>query len=80
VEESIIEEQDVGVEEKEFKDKHNAEEEKKSITEEDYKEEKKTITEKDTESIIAGRNSAAASVKPTPLPVTRTMQSDKRYS
>jgi len=77
VEESIIEEQDVGVEEKEFKDKHNAdEEEKKSITEEDCEEEKKSITEKDAESIVVERNGAAASVKPIPLPCT--IQSDKR--
>ena len=75
MEESIIEEQDVGVEEKEFKDKHDAEE-KKSITEEDCEEQKKSITENDAESIVVERNGAAASVKPTPLPCT--IQSDKR--
>ena len=80
VNESIIEENEVGWEEKQtFKDNHDVDEEdNKSITEKaveeekksNSEEEKKSITEEDGATVEEEKNGAAATTKPTPLPRT----------
>ena len=82
LEEAIVEEHDMGVEEKQpVKDNRDVDEEdKKSITEEDVEEkksitevvetEKRSSTEEEGATVAVERNGAAATTKPTPLPRT----------